>query len=381
MGILNWLFGKKSKNFENLDSTEEFDAQDTIDDSNNEAMKMFKKFEELNTTKDVKKNKQKQKDKDSYSKEKDLHLGNYKKEFSDLNDFKSIDFKKLTEKLYKFIAVDVETANSDKDSICQIGLALVSMEDEVKTIGVKVNPEQPFDSFNTSLHGIDESQVEKAPNFEKIMYFLRKLLENNVLIQHSNFDKQAFDAACTAYAMPKLKAKWLDSVLIARNTWPELKDNGGHGLANLKVHLNLVFTHHDAEEDAKASAQITLLAEKKTGKTFFELAELNKKKVYQPPITMTGNEAGKLFGQVVCFTGQLGLSRLEASTLAANAGLTVKAGVSKKVNLVVVGDQDLNLLAGHKKSTKHRRAEELIDKGQNIKIIGESEFVNLVSLT
>ena len=52
------------------------------------------------------------------------------------------------------------------------------------------------------------------------------------------------------------------------DTWPELKGNGGHGLASLKSHLNLQFHHHDGEEDARAAAEIVLLAEKRTGLEF-----------------------------------------------------------------------------------------------------------------
>ncbi|WP_414153804.1 hypothetical protein [Paracoccus denitrificans] len=63
--------------------------------------------------------------------------------------------------------------------------------------------------------------------------------------------------------------------------------------------------------------------------------------------------------------------------MAANAGIRVVNSVSKKVTLLVVGDQDLSLLAGHEKSTKHRKAEELISTGHPIRIIGEAEFISL----
>ncbi|WP_342713966.1 hypothetical protein [Loktanella salsilacus] len=47
---------------------------------------------------------------------------------------------------------------------------------------------------------------------------------------------------------------------IARAAWPELKGNGGHGLANLKQELGLDFDHHDAGEDARAAAMVVLRA-------------------------------------------------------------------------------------------------------------------------
>lgn len=48
--------------------------------------------------------------------------------------------------------------------------------------------------------------------------------------------------------------------------------------------------------------------------------------------------------------------------------------------MLVVGDQDVTKLAGHEKSSKHRKAEELISKGAPIRIIRESDFKELVRL-
>ena len=278
---------------------------------------------------------------------------------------------------YRFLAIDVETANNSKDSICQIGIAMVPTDGQIRTAGILVDPEQAFDAFNTKLHGIDQSKVTGAFTFEVVLEALRPFLERHILIQHSNFDKQAFDSACLKYGIPQLSSNWVDSVRIARNAWPELKGNGGHGLASLKEHLGLIFEHHDAEEDARATAQVTILAEEKTGKTFSTQAK-SKRNTYQPSIAIEGNPNGPLSGHVACFTGQLKLSRVEASTFAAGAGITVKQGMSKKVTLLIVGDQDMSNLAGHEKSSKHRKAEELILKGCKIRIMGETEFTKII---
>lgn len=58
---------------------------------------------------------------------------------------------------------------------------------------------------------------------------------------------------------------------IARTAWPELKGNGGHGLANLKQHLRLEFQHHDAGEDARAAALVVLRAEAEMSKPFEQI--------------------------------------------------------------------------------------------------------------
>ncbi|PWK61977.1 hypothetical protein C7455_1012 [Roseicyclus mahoneyensis] len=61
--------------------------------------------------------------------------------------------------------------------------------------------------------------------------------------------------------MPVPQWAWRDSVHVARAAWPELRGNGGHGLARLKKHLGLTFEHHDAGEDARAAAEVVLRAE------------------------------------------------------------------------------------------------------------------------
>ena len=290
------------------------------------------------------------------------------------------EFELLKTCTFRFVAVDVETANSNNHSICQIGLAMVADTGNIHTASFFVNPVERFDDFNVQLHGINNNAVCHAPIFEVVLRSLRPFLERHTLIQHSSFDKRAFDAACKVNGIPNLRTNWLDSVIVARTAWPELKGNGGHGLANLKTHLNLEFNHHNAEEDARAAAEIVLLAEARSGESFPELAKTAKQRNQSYPVSVAveGNQSGPLYGHVACFTGQLSLSRTEAATIAAGAGITVKAGMSKKVTLTVVGEQDLASLAGHAKSSKHRRAEELINEGSDIRIIGELEFLELV---
>ena len=95
-------------------------------------------------------------------------------------------------------------------------------------------------------------------------------------------------------------------------------------------------------------------------------------------IAREGNSDGPLAGEVVAFTGALSLPRHEAAALAADAGCDVGSGVTHRTTLLVVGDQDTRRLAGHEKSLKHRKAEELISEGFHIRIVGESDFRRLV---
>lgn len=74
------------------------------------------------------------------------------------------------------------------------------------------------------------------------------------------------------------------------------------------------------------------------------------------------------------------MPRHEAAELASRAGCETADGVTKHTTLLVVGDQDIRMLNGHEKSSKHRKAEELIAKGKPIRILTETDFLSLVAL-
>ncbi len=169
---------------------------------------------------------------------------------------------------FRFVALDVETANSDPASICQIGLAFVRPDGGMHVTSTYVDPCQPFSSFNIQLHGIGPDKVRGAARFPTVLQDLADVLAGQPLIQHSTFDRGAIAGACRAYGLEAPAWRWENSVSIARRAWPEFRGNGGHGLGHLKRALGLEFDHHDAGEDAKAAAMVVLRAEHRTGLEF-----------------------------------------------------------------------------------------------------------------
>jgi DNA polymerase III epsilon subunit-like protein len=161
---------------------------------------------------------------------------------------------------FRFVALDVETANNDRGSICQIGIACVCPDNSIVTWKTYIDPQVQMWRF-TDLHGISAQTVAGAPVFAEVMAVLRGALTGLAVYQHSSFDCSAITAACQHAGLAPPHWDWQDSVQIARHAWPELRNNGGHGLANLKAVLSLNFDHHDAGEDARAAAQVVLMAE------------------------------------------------------------------------------------------------------------------------
>lgn len=285
-----------------------------------------------------------------------------------------------------FVAIDVETANADMASICQIGLVKCengTLSDEWKTY---VDPEDYFDAFNVSIHGIDESVVKGAPKLPEIADVLRSYLEGTVVVCHTHFDRVAMCQATRRYGISEIECTWLDSARVARRAWKECAWKG-YGLYNVCKILGYDFKHHDALEDAKAAAHILLAATKESG------LDLNGwlKRVRQPidpakissgpAIKREGNPEGAFYGEVLVFTGALEIPRREAADVAAFIGFQVASGVTKETTFLVVGDQDIKKLAGHERSSKHRKAEKLIQSGIPIRILKESDFKELARLS
>ena len=297
----------------------------------------------------------------------------------------NITTQKLDSHLHKFTfaCIDVETANCERDSICQIGLATVRDGSIAETWSTLVNPQDWFDPWNEGIHGISEAMVADAPTFPQIRDDLYGRLSHHVAISHTSFDRVAIERAAEKHYLDPPYVIWLDSARIARRAWPDRFGQSGYGLGNVARELGIDFRHHDALEDARAAAEVVLRACAETGLDIDGWLERVKQPISGPrsrPRTQANepppdaNQEGPLFGEHIVFTGQLSIQRTEAARIVAGAGCKVQGSVTKKTTLLVVGVQDKKRLAGYDKSTKHRKAEGLITKGQSIEILSESDF-------
>lgn len=273
----------------------------------------------------------------------------------------------------KFVVIDVETANSDLSSICQVGIA--SFFDGILRSSWEslVNPEDDFDPINVSIHGIDEEKVRFSPNWGVVYSKVNLLLQGNIVVSHTAFDRVALARACEKNKLINCDCQWLDSAKVVRRAWPMFSQRG-YGLANVALHFGIQYKEHDALEDARCAGEILLRAIADTGLDIEKWLE----RVNQPPNIRRASPDGPLFGEVLVFTGSLSMSRSQAADAASVVGCEVDARVTKHTTLLVLGDQDVRKLAGHEKSAKHRKAEELIAKGQTIRIISESDFQRIV---
>lgn len=279
----------------------------------------------------------------------------------------------------RYVVLDVETANPAFSSICQVGMAFFCDGELVKTWSSLVDPDDYFDDINVSIHRIDAATVLGAPMWPSVFREIEGLVGAEVVVSHSRFDRTAISQACDRYSIGSPVFRWLDSARVVRRAWPVFS-RSGYGLANVASHLGIQFKHHDAAEDARAAGEILMRAISETGLNVDQWLERVERPITIDDLTREPNPDGVLLGQTVVFTGALSMPRRQAADLAALAGCTVDSGVTRATTVLVVGDQDILKLAGHEKSSKHRKAEKLIRDGQPIRIIGESDFMRLIEL-
>ncbi|WP_201590700.1 exonuclease domain-containing protein [Psychrobacter fozii] len=291
-----------------------------------------------------------------------------------------------------FVTIDVETANSDIGSICQIGLAKYLNGKLIDTYCTLVAPQTSFSRQNIEVHGITSSMVKDAPSMHDIYGNILKFIGENIVVSYTNFDQRALRQSLDNHKLPVPELQWVDATVLVRRTCQRFAVQG-YNLANVCKEWNYRFTHHDALEDAKACGfiTVTILRENSLSiRDWVEASEYNSiyhqqrrvnNKSYPRNITKTGDEAGQYAGTNIRFTGDLSIGRAEIAEIAAKNGFNVKAGASKKLDYLVVGVQDLTLLAGHEKSSKHRKVEELIQSGIDIKVLAEKEFLKLIKIS
>lgn len=313
-----------------------------------------------------------------------------------------------------FIAIDFETANYCRDSICQIGIATVKNNCIKEVKSWLVNPETFFDDFNVRLHGISPSDVKDKPTFEQVWSEVYEHISNgtdcNMLFAHNaQFDMQALMADLSRYGMPIPYIPFGCTLAISRRTWP---GEPSYSLESLCRKFDIKPGTHDAGEDARACAEILLLAckekyvdlskpiesiedikviEDKFQFLFGEISDegylssicqrLNRSnRIKQIVGDKSKNNPDSIFyGKNVVFTGTLSsMKRSEAQQIIADIGGVNQSGVNKNTNYLVVGQQDYRIVGDDGMSNKQEKALVLLKKGADIEILSEDDFLRSI---
>jgi DNA polymerase-3 subunit epsilon len=250
----------------------------------------------------------------------------------------------------QFIAIDVETANSRRSSICQIGLVAFTGTRLAWEWSSLVNPECDFDGGNVRVHGISSPSVASAPTWPAVLKGVSESICGQILVSHSSFDCEAIHQFCARYNLALPDCVWLDRCAIARMCWPNLPR---HDLSSVCQVFGIALKHHDALSDAHACGALTTHAISNSGislKQWIARAsvpmpmscstERSSSRRYSERIEAQGDPTGSLAGQIWVCTGDFFSGEAELVRLATSLGCDVKERFGKKASILVVGQRN-----------------------------------------
>ena len=89
------------------------------------------------------------------------------------------------------------------------------------------------------------------------------------------------------------------------------------------------------------------------------------------------DEGNYFYGKSVCFTGKTQYAvRKELLQMVKNVGGIPMDSVTNSTDVLVVGQQDYRIVGADGMSTKQKKALALLEKGHDIEILSEAEFIN-----
>jgi DNA polymerase-3 subunit epsilon len=306
-----------------------------------------------------------------------------------------------------FIALDFETANHQRESVCEIGIALVREGKVHEQLSWLVRPRNNwFNTMNTRIHGINAQRVAEKPEFDELWQeVLRPYFEKaNVVAHNASFDLSVLRHVLAQYELPFPALNYTCSLQVARRAW---RGFPAYGLGALSERFGISLNHHAAGSDAEASARILLRAMEEHRLSRFEDLESafglklgslypggyspagrqrprKKKKpsLQDMQIDLSALDPGHpLYKKQVVFTGTLkSMSRAEAQKKVLQAGGLTPSTVGEQTHYLVLSEKVFLNLEKGLHNNKVKQADQLSRYGRNKpRLISESEFLKLIN--
>lgn len=297
-----------------------------------------------------------------------------------------------------YVVFDLETTGLSvyQDEIIEIAAVKVSHGEIIDTFETLVNPHFDLPKKVTKITGINDLMLSSAPDIKDVIFDFKEFVGDFTVVGHNikSFDLIFIQRAYRKCEADSFRNKIVDTLTISRKLYPDLSQ---HKLINLVEYLDIEQTSgfHRALADCEYTYKCYEIMKsdlvnkkprkKKTSKTdstskpktsfnpyprHEDLRNLTSQKT-------TFDENNPFFSKSCAFTGELSkYSREEAAQIIVDLGGKCENNVTKKTNyLILSADSDPN-----KKSGKQKKAEEYKAKGQDIEIISESAFYDMINI-
>lgn len=156
-----------------------------------------------------------------------------------------------------FAAIDFETANGSRTSVCSVGIVIVRDGQIVDRFYSLIRPTPNYYSqFTTRIHGLTRRDTDPAPKFPDVWDQVKDRIKGLPLVAHNRpFDESCLKAVFAEYGMEYPDYPFYCTLAASRRTLKlpchqlhVVAAACGYDLAN----------HHHALADAEACAAIAL---------------------------------------------------------------------------------------------------------------------------
>ncbi len=298
--------------------------------------------------------------------------------------------KSLVSVLDDYISIDIETTGFDPlfDEIIEIGAVRYKGQIEVDFFQSLIKPQEKIPDFITIKTGITNDMVKDSPRIESVLPDFIDFIGGDVLLGHNvNFDINFLYDECLQHLGHKLQNNFVDTLRLSRRLF---RDFENHRLDTLLNKFSLsARTLHRSLGDCRATADCYAYIKSYIIDNLIDISPLtsrNYSKNYLKAADIKAenddfDEDHLLYGRVCVFTGALDkMVRKDAMQIVANLGGINGDGVTAKTNFLILGNNDYCSSIKDGKSSKQKKAEQLILKGQDLQIISENVFYDMVDL-
>ena len=159
--------------------------------------------------------------------------------------------------MLNFAAIDFETANNERSSVCSVGIVIVRDGKIVDKFYSLIKPEPEYYNYWCSqVHGLSLDDTMEAPVFPDVWAQIEPMIEGLPLVAHNKaFDESCLKAVFRVYQMDFPDYEFHCTCIASRKVWPE----GPHNLDIIAARCGYdLENHHHALADAEACAAIAL---------------------------------------------------------------------------------------------------------------------------
>ena len=159
--------------------------------------------------------------------------------------------------MLNFAAIDFETANNERSSVCSVGIVIVRDGKIVDKFYSLIKPEPEYYNYWCSqVHGLSLDDTMEAPVFPDVWAQIEPMIEGLPVVAHNKaFDESCLKAVFRVYQMDYPDYEFHCTCIASRKVWPE----GPHNLDIIAARCGYDLENHNhALADAEACAAIAL---------------------------------------------------------------------------------------------------------------------------